>query len=202
MSKKNNITIMLKAGRLPIKILDKVQELMHKYNLEFYFSTAQNLRLLNINEEDKEDVKAELVAAGAEIRKKGRFPIPRICVGRPYCNFGLCDTRAISEKILDHFQGRTVKAKIKIAVSACPANCANAVATDIGIFATKGGLHIYAGGKGGPRPKAGRRIAKNVDEDAIIPIIEKLVDFHTAKTKKKQRMAKLLSDPEFPYPEV
>jgi dissimilatory sulfite reductase (desulfoviridin) alpha/beta subunit len=202
MSKKNNITIMLKAGRLPIKILDKVQELMHKYNLEFYFSTAQNLRLLNINEEDKEDVKAELVAVGAEIRKKGRFPIPRICVGRPYCNFGLCDTRAISEKILDHFQGRTVKAKIKIAVSACPANCANAVATDIGIFATKGGLHIYAGGKGGPRPKAGRRIAKNVDEDAIIPIIEKLVDFHTAKTKKKQRMAKLLSDPEFPYPEV
>ena len=202
MSKKNNITIMLKAGRLPIKILDKVQELMHKYNLEFYFSTAQNLRLLNINEEDKEAVKAELVAAGAEIRKKGRFPIPRICVGRPYCNFGLCDTRAISEKILDHFQGRTVKAKIKIAVSACPANCANAVATDIGIFATKGGLHIYAGGKGGPRPKAGRRIAKNVDEDAIIPIIEKLVDFHTAKTKKKQRMAKLLSDPEFPYPEV
>ena len=202
MSEKTNLTVMLTAGRLPLKILDKVQELMHEYNLEFYFSTSQNLRLLNIDQNDVETVKAELLAAGAELRKKGRFPIPRICVGKPHCKLGLCDTKAISEKILAHFQGREVKAKLKIAVSACPANCANAVATDIGIFATRGGLHIYAGGKGGPRPKAGRRIARNVDEEAIIPIIEKLVDFHTAKTNKKQRMAKLLADPEFPFPEV
>lgn len=202
MDKKINITLLLEAGRLPKALFAKLHELGQKYNFELYFSTSQNLRLLNIDAKDEETIKTELAKAGARFRQKGRFPIPRVCVGKSYCKLGLCDTRTISEKILGHFTGRMVKPKVKIAVSACPANCANAVITDIGIFASRGGFHVYAGGKGGPRPKAGRRIARNVEEKEIIPIIEKLINFHTDKTRGKQRMAKLLSDPEFPFSEV
>ena len=60
----------------------------------------------------------------------------------------------------------------------------------------------FAGGKGGTFPKIGRRIAKNTNDAEMLKIIETLVAFHDQKTEKKQRMYKLLDDPEFPFPEV
>lgn len=201
-SKKTNITVLLPAGRLPLPILAKIQELAHRFDLELYCSTAQNIRLLNINESDAETIKGELAALGAAFKKPGVFPIPRICIGKPHCKLGLIDTKVLSEKILNHFKGRTVKPKVKIAIAACPATCTNAVSTDIGIVATKAGLDLYAGGKGGPMPKIGQRIIKHGDDETIINAIEKLLDFHDAHTNKKQRMAKLPNHPEFPYPEA
>ena len=201
-SKKINITVLLTAGRLSLPILDKIQELAHRFDLELYCSTAQNIRLLNINADDADTIKGELAALGATFKKPGIFPIPRVCIGEPHCKLGLIDTKLLSEKILDHFKGRSVKPKVKIAIAACPANCTNPVSTDIGIVATKAGLDLYAGGKGGPMPKIGRRIIKHGDEEAIIEAIEKLLDFHDAHTNKKQRMAKLLDHPKFPYPEA
>jgi len=174
-SKKTNITILLPAGRLPLPIFDKIQELAHRYALELYCSTAQNIRLLNVNEDDAKAIKGELAVLGASFKKPGVFPIPRVCIGEPHCNLGLIDTKVLSEKILDHFQGRSVKPKIKIAIAACPANCTNPVSTDIGVVATKAGLDLYAGGKGGPMPKMGRRIVKHADDKTVIDAIEKLL---------------------------
>lgn len=201
-SKKTNITVLLPAGRLPLPILDKIQELSHDFGLELYCSTAQNIRLLNVNEDDAETIKGELAALGAAFKKPGVFPLPRVCIGTPHCKLGLIDIKKLSDTILTHFKGRSVKPKIKIAIAACPANCTNAISTDIGIVATKAGLDLYAGGKGGAIPKTGRRLIKHGDEKSIIETIEKLLNFHDSHTTKKQRMAKLLNHPDFPYPEA
>ncbi len=201
-SKKQNITVLLPAGRLPLLILEKIRELAYRFDLELYCSTAQNIRLLNINKDDAETIKNELAALGTALKKPCIFPIPRVCIGEPHCKLGLIDTKLLSEKILDHFKDRSVKPKVKIAIAACPANCTNPVSTDIGIVATKAGLNLYAGGKGGSMPKIGRHIIKHGDDKTIIEAIEKLLDFHDTHTNKKQRMAKLLNHPEFPYPEA
>lgn len=190
-------------GIVPNKILATVTDLVRQYGLGLYLSTAQNLRLLDIKDEDEGAIREALAAAGAELKGPGKFPLPKICVGGVYCNLGLIDTMALSRKIVAAFKGRgPFKPKFKIAIAACPASCSDAGLSDIGIKATRAGLEVFAGGKGGPFPKVGRRIAKGVDEEAVLAIIERLVAFHAETTDKKQRFAKMLELPDFPYPEV
>jgi dissimilatory sulfite reductase (desulfoviridin) alpha/beta subunit len=204
-TKKSNkyITVLLSAGRLTQKVLSAVQSLQEKYGFDTYFTTMQNLRLLGIAEEDREDIKRILIEAGATIKGPGMFPMPRICVGQPYCNLALVDTKEVSDAIWNRFGGRTgVKSKFKIAVAACPACCSGPVLTDIGIVATRSGYDVYVGGKGGPRPKAGRRIARKAGMDEVLDIIGKLADFHHERTAQKSRMSKLINEEGFPFPDA
>ncbi len=197
------VTVLLPAGRLPQKVLSAVLSLQEKYGFDTYFTTMQNLRLLGIADEDREDIKKILIEAGAAIKGPGMFPMPRICVGRPYCNLALVDTKEVSDAIWNRFGGRTgVKPRYKIAVAACPACCSGSVATDIGIVATRSGYDVYVGGKGGPRPKAGRRIARRAGMEEMLDIIGKLADFHFEKTSQKYRMSKLINEEDFPYPDA
>lgn len=201
--KKMSLTVLLPAGRLPLPIMNKAYELATKYDLELYLSTAQNLRILEVPETAVEEFKRELGALGADFKAPGKFPIPRVCVGKPHCNLGVIDTKDLSSKILDRFKGREkTKPKFKIAISACLLSCSGSLLTDIAVVATKKGLDLYVGGKAGPYPKVGSRVLRNAGEAEIIDAIETLVEFHDKKTGKKQRMAKLLDDPEFPFPDT
>lgn len=198
-----NITVLLVAGRLPLDIMAEANRLAEEHGFSIYFSTAQNLRLIDVPEMAADDVKSALAALGADFKGPGKFPIPRVCIGEGHCKLGVMDPEELSRTILRRFAGREkTKAKFKIAISACTMCCSAARTTDIGIMATRDGYDLYAGGKGGPYPKVGRRIAARVGEDELIAAIEELVEFHDLKTAKKQRIYKLLADPEFPFPEV
>lgn len=198
-----NITVLLPAGRLPLDIMGKAHQLAEKYQLGVYFSTAQNLRLINVPEEAADAIKEELAALGADFKAPGKFPLPRVCVGKPHCNLGLIDTEALSGKILERFKGKkTTKPKFKIAISACTLCCSGAMLTDISVIATRAGYDVVVGGKEGPHPRVGRKILSGVSEEVVLDTVEKLVEFHDAHTKKKQRMFKLLDHPDFPWPEA
>lgn len=198
-----SITIILPAGRLPLDIMDKARQLAVRYGLGIYLSTMQNLRLLEVPKTLVDEVTAPLAALGATFKAPGKFPIPRVCVGKPHCRLGTIDTKKLSDAILEHFADReTVKAKIKIAISACALCCSGTRLSDIGIVAVRDGFEVYAGGKGGASPKVGIRVKKKAAEQEIMETIATLLDFHDRKTGAKQRMYRLLSDPEFPFPEV
>lgn len=200
--KTTRLTVLLPAGRLPLAVMAKASELAQRYHLEVYLSTAQNLRLMGIQEENLPQIRNELGSLGVDFKGPGKFPVPRVCIGNRDCNLGLVDPCRLSLKILEHFKGRTnVKPKFKIAISGCPASCSGAVLTDIGIMATRNGYDIYAGGKMGPKPKIGRRIVRGADEVKVLAVLETLVNFHDAKTEQKNRLSKLIDDPEFPYPD-
>lgn len=199
-STSKNLTILLPGGRLPRKVLARVSELAAAKGYGVYLTTIQNLRLTGIPESELDEAKRQLQAVGADIKGPGRFPKPRVCVGKPHCNLALVDTERLSERIWQRFGARTeVKPKFKIAIAACPASCSNALLADIGVVATRGGFDIYCGGKGGTRPRVGVRIARGVDEEGVIEAIAELAAFHDRKTGQKQRMYKLLEDPEFPF---
>lgn len=200
---KVSVTVLLPAGILPLDIMQTAHDLAARHGLEIYFSTLQNLRLLNVPQSAVAEVKASLAALGADFKAPGKFPIPRVCVGKPHCNLGLTDTRDLSEKILARFAGRgKTKAKLKIAISACMLSCSGTKISDIGIIASRNGYDVYAGGKGGPAPRVGRRIKREVGEDEVLQTIEILIAFHDSKTGTKQRMIKLLDEPDFPFSEV
>ena len=201
--KKENVTVLLTAGRLPLEIMGAAYKLAEKHFLQVYFSNMQNLRFNDVPENIVEEIKDTLTPLGARYKAPGKFPVPRVCEGKDRCNLGIIDTEDLSNKILDKFGGREkTKGKFKITLAGCTVCCSNPKTVDIGIVATRAGYEVYAGGKGGQLPKIGKRIQKNVSEDTVLNVIEVLVDFHDRKTKKKQRIYKLLADPEFPYDEI
>jgi len=201
--KKASVTVLLPAGRLPLEVMDKAHSLAEKYSLKIYLSNAQNLKMVEIPENAFEEVKASLTAVGCSFKAKGKFPLPKVCEGKDYCNLGIVDTEALSAKIMDKFSGRKhTKAKFKIGISGCTLCCSGAKTTDIGIVGTQDGYEMYAGGKGGSFPKVGIRIGRKLDLEKVMEMVDTLVEFHDKKTEKKQRIFKLLSDPDFPYPEV
>ncbi len=201
--KTQSITVLIPAGHLPLEIMETAHRLAVTHSCGIYLSNMQNLRLINVPEAVADDIKNELAAVGADFKVPGKFPLPKICVGQGHCKLGIMDAEALSTKILAQFADKEkTKAKFKIAISACTACCSDAKLTDIGIMATRKGLELFAGGKGGPFPKVGRRIAKDADEATVLEMVSVLVDFHDRKTEKKQRMFKLLDNPEFPYSEV
>jgi sulfite reductase beta subunit-like hemoprotein len=200
--KKVSLTILLPGGRLSPEIMETALAAAKKYHLGIYLSTLQNLRLLDIPESVVDEIKKPLADLGAEFKAHGKFPIPRVCVGRGHCKLGLIDTEALSRKILAHFAGREqTKGKLKIAIAACSIGCPGIGTSDIGIVATRNGYDIFAGGKGGTYPKISRRIRRDVDEDEVVKTLDALIEFHDRKTITKQRMFKLLDDPDFPFPE-
>ena len=198
-----SITVLLPAGRLPLDMMQAAHDLAKQYGFQIYLSLTQNMRLINVPESAVSHVKEELAALGANFKGPGKFPIPRICVGKPHCNLGVVDTEKLRQSILKRFSGREkTKAKFKISLSACPASCSWPKLTDIGVTASKNGYTVYVGGKGGPNPQVGTRIKVKATEEEVLETIQELVDFHDLKTKSKQRMAKLLNDPDFPFTAV
>lgn len=202
--KKNvGITVLLPAGRLPLAIMDAALQLAKQYNFGVYVTTAQNLRLNAVPSEVADEVKSTLTALGADLKGPGKFPLPKVCIGKDHCNIAVSDPNDLSQKILAKFSSRKhTKAKFKIGISACSMCCSSAKLVDIGIMATREGYDVFAGGKGGCFPQIGRRIERKADDARVLEIIDELVEFHDKKTEKKQRMYKLLSDPEFPFTEV
>lgn len=201
--KKVSIVVLVPAGHLSLEIMAAAHRLAEKHSLGVYLSVLQNLRLTDVPPGVVDEIKAELTALGAKFKGPGQFPLPRVCIGMNHCNLGIVDTEALNQKILEKFATRAkTKAKFKIAIAGCTMCCSGVKTTDIGIMATRGGYELFAGGKGGPFPKVGRRIEKNATEERVLEVISTLVEFHDQKTEKKQRMYKLLSDTEFPFAEV
>lgn len=194
------LTVLLPGGALPKALLAKVSELSGRFAFEVYLSTAQNLRLYGIAPDDLEPLKAELAPLKVRFKEPGRFPLPRICIGRRSCNLGIIDTMALSDLLLARFGETAVKPKLKIAIAGCPASCANTMLADIGLVATRQGLDLYVGGKGGPQPRVGRRVLRQASDEEALAAIGRIVEFHNLHTAKKQRLLKLIDEAGFPFP--
>ncbi len=198
-----SVTVLLPAGRLPLEVMDLIYGFAKKYDLGLYCSLAQNIRLLVVPESKVAEIKDLLSPLGIDFKGPGKFPLPRLCIGKPHCNFGLVDIEGLNTAILARYGDRKkVKGKFKISLSACPLGCSGVKTTDIAVLATKIGYELFVGGRGGPFPKIGRRYMQGASEEQILDAIGVLVDFHDLKTKSKQRMYKLLDDPEFPLAEL
>lgn len=198
-----SLTIILPAGRLPLTIVKESHDIANEFSLKLYLSTAQNLRILQVPKAKIDMIKSRLARHGATFKAPGKFPVPRICISNPHCSLGVVDTKALSSRILEYFSHlETVKAKLKIAISGCVLSCSGTRTSDIGVVASREGFDVYAGGKGGPAPRIGKRIKKQVSEQEVLETMDVLIRFHDSKTGKKQRMYKLLDDPDFPFTEV
>lgn len=148
--------------------LRRLADIADKYRVRMVKLTGgQRIDLLGVKKEDLPGIWADLdMPSGFAYAKAIRTV--KSCVGTTFCRFGVQDSMRLAIGIEKRFERLNMPAKVKMAVSGCPRNCAESSIKDVGIVGIEGGWEIYVGGNGGVHVRAGTLLcAVRVEEEAM-----------------------------------
>jgi len=153
---------------------------------------GQRIDLLGVRKEDLPAVWAQLSAAGmvsGQAYAKGLRTV-KTCVGSEWCRFGTQDSTGLGVK-LEHFLcGSWTPAKVKLAVSGCPRNCAEATVKDIGIVCVESGYDIHIAGAAGLHVRATDLLAHVATEEEAIEYVAAVLQLYREKATYLHRIYK------------
>ena len=112
---------------------------------------GQRIDLLGVRKEDLPAIWADFNDAGmvsGHAYAKGLRTV-KTCVGKQFCRFGTQDSTGLGIRLEKLLWGSWTPAKVKLGVSGCPRNCAEATCKDIGIVCVDSGFQISVAGAAG-----------------------------------------------------
>ncbi|MGH7001876.1 MAG: nitrite reductase large subunit, partial [Stellaceae bacterium] len=92
----------------------------------------------------------------------------KTCVGSEWCRFGTQDSTTMGIKLEKMAWGAWTPHKVKMAVSGCPRNCAEATIKDFGVVAVDSGWELHVGGNGGVKIRATDLLCKVATESEVL----------------------------------
>ena len=111
------------------------------------------------------------------------------CVGSTWCRFGVQDSVALAVLLELRYRGLRSPHKIKLGVSGCARECAEARSKDVGVIATDKGWNLYVGGNGGFTPRHARLLAQDLDTETLIRTIDRFLLYYVRTADRLQRTA-------------
>jgi nitrite reductase (NADH) large subunit len=153
---------------------------------------GQRIDLLGVKKEDLPGVWADLNAAGmvsGAAYAKGLRTV-KTCVGSDWCRFGTQDSTGLGIRIEKFMWGAWTPAKLKLAVSGCPRNCAEATCKDIGVICVDSGYDIHFAGAAGLDIKGTELLGHADSEDEALEIITALTQMYREQGHYLERIYK------------
>ncbi|HZD13899.1 MAG TPA: nitrite reductase large subunit NirB, partial [Pseudonocardiaceae bacterium] len=159
--------------------LRRIAEVAERYQIPLLKITGgQRIDLLGVRKEDLPKVWADLDMPSGYAYGKS-FRTVKTCVGRDFCRFGLGDSTQLGIDIERRYQGLESPAKMKLAVSGCPRNCAESYVKDVGIVAIEGGRwEIYVGGAAGAHVRKGDLLATVQRREEAITLTGRFLQYY------------------------
>ncbi|MCK1993479.1 NAD(P)/FAD-dependent oxidoreductase [Peribacillus muralis] len=150
--------------------LRKIANVADKYNVKLLKVTGgQRIDMFGVEKEDLPSVWADLdMPSGYAYGKTLRTV--KTCVGENFCRFGTQDSIGLGVALEKKFERVGTPHKVKMAVSACPRNCAESGIKDLGVVGVDGAWEIYIGGNGGTHLRAAELLCKVKTSDEVIEI--------------------------------
>jgi nitrite reductase (NADH) large subunit len=96
-------------------------------------------------------------------------------------------TLAIDREL--RYRGLRTPHKVKMGVSGCARECAEARSKDFGVIATENGWNLYVGGNGGFRPRHADLFLRDVDTGTLVRTIDRVLMFYVFTADRLQRTA-------------
>ena len=147
-----------------------IAEAGRKYGGKLHVTGGQRIDILGIRKEDLPAIWADLNAAGmvsGHAYSKGLRTV-KTCVGKEFCRFGTQDSSGLGIQLERKLWGSWTPHKVKLAVSGCPRNCAEATCKDIGIVCVDSGYQVGVAGAAGMDVKETERLVDaRTEEEAI-----------------------------------
>lgn len=169
----------MKGGVTDSRQLRKIADVADKYEIPMIKLTGgQRIDLLGIRKEDLPSVWADLDMPSGYAYGKS-FRTVKTCVGSDFCRFGVGDSTALGIAIEERYQGLASPAKMKLAVTGCPRNCAEALCKDLGVVAIDGGRwEMYVGGAAGAHIRKGDLLATVDSPEEVMTLTGRFLQYY------------------------
>lgn len=147
---------------------------------------GQRIDLLGVKKEDLPGMWEELdMPSGYGYGKALRTV--KTCVGSTFCRFGTQDSISMGIELERRFERLNTPAKVKMAVSGCPRNCAEATIKDFGVVAIDGGWELYIGGNGGVKVRASDLMWKVRTKEEVLEYSAAFLQYYRENAKWNER---------------
>jgi len=181
------------GGVTSAKELRAIADVVDRFGIPTVKVTGgQRIDMLGIQKHDLPAVWAELGKAGfvsGHAYAKGVRTV-KTCVGSEWCRFGTQDSTRLGIRIEKFTWGSWTPAKVKMAVSGCPRNCAEATCKDIGVICVDSGYEIHFAGAAGLDIKGTEILGLVASEDEAIEAIAALLQMYREQGRYLERIYK------------
>jgi len=181
------------GGVTSAKELRAIADVVDKFAIPTVKVTGgQRIDMLGIKKEDLPAVWADLGNAGfvsGHAYAKGVRTV-KTCVGTDWCRFGTQDSTGLGTRIEKFMWGSWTPAKVKMAVSGCPRNCAEATCKDVGVVCVESGYEIHFAGAAGLDIKGTEVLGLVKTEDEALEVIVALVQMYREQARYLERIYK------------
>lgn len=179
-------------GLVTPNFLNNIAEVARDHNIPLVkITSAQRLAFVGMKKEDEETVYGKLGIPLPQKGKKGLHYV-QACPGKGYCKFGRQKSLALGQRLTKELADISLLAKMKVGISGCPMNCCESYIRDLGIFGKKKGWTLVFGGNGGGIPRIGDVIAEGLNDDEVISLARKVLEFYRDKARKLERSARVM----------
>ncbi|GLU42183.1 nitrite reductase large subunit NirB [Pseudomonas sp. NBRC 100443] len=147
--------------------LRRIADVADKYNVPMVKVTGgQRIDLLGVKKEDLPAIWKDLDMPSGHAYGKSIRTV-KTCVGSEFCRFGTQNSTQLGIDLEHDLFNMWSPHKVKLAVSGCPRNCAEAGIKDIGIIGVDSGWELYIGGNGGIKTEVAEFFVKLKSADEV-----------------------------------
>ncbi len=177
------------GGEVTPEKLIVLGEVAKEYNLYTKITGGQRVDLFGAQLHQLPIIWEKLIDAGFETGHAYGKSLRTVksCVGSTWCRYGVSDSMDMAIRIENRYKGLRSPHKLKMAVSGCTRECAEAQSKDVGIIATENGWALYVCGNGGMRPRHADLLATGLDDDTLIQLIDRFLMFYIRSADRLQR---------------
>ncbi|SEL58167.1 nitrite reductase (NADH) large subunit [Atopomonas hussainii] len=148
--------------------LRRIADVAEKYNIPTVKVTGgQRIDLLGAKKEDLPAIWKDLDMPSGHAYGKSIRTV-KTCVGAEHCRFGTQRSMDMGVKLEKDLFNMWSPHKVKLAVSGCPRNCAEAGIKDVGIIGVDSGWEMYIGGNGGIKTEVAEFFVKLKTEEEVL----------------------------------
>ena len=177
------------GGEITPEKLMVLGRVAQKFGLYSKITGGQRIDLFGARVHQLPLIWADLIAAGFESgHAYGKaMRTVKSCVGSSWCRYGVQDSVGLAIEIENRYRGLRAPHKIKLAVSGCTRECAEAQGKDVGVIATERGWNLYVCGNGGMKPRHAELLAVDLDKQTLIRYIDRFLMFYIRTADRLQR---------------
>jgi nitrite reductase (NADH) large subunit len=172
--------------------LRAIADVVEKFNIPTVKVTGgQRIDMLGVKKEDLPAVWGDLSKAGlVSGHAYGKaLRTVKTCVGSEWCRFGVQDSTAMGVALEKMCWGAWTPHKVKMAVSGCPRNCAEATIKDFGVVSVESGWEMHVGGNGGVKIRATDLLCKVKTPEEVLEYCGAFLQLYCEEARYLERTA-------------
>jgi nitrite reductase (NADH) large subunit len=179
------------AGDITPEQLILIGEIARDFGLYTKITGGQRIDMFGATVDQLPEIWRRLVDGGMESGHAYGKALRTVksCVGSDWCRYGQQDSVQLAIDLELRYRGLRAPHKIKMGVSGCARECAEARAKDVGVIATENGWNLYVGGNGGATPKHAQLLAGDLDGETLVRYVDRFLMFYIRTADRLQRTA-------------